>query len=530
MNVLIAEPMAPAGVELFRSQPGWNIIVSNPKEYAQHLAECDALLVRSAVQVTKAVLEKAPKLRVIGRAGVGVDNVDLEAATEAGVLVMNTPGGNAVSVAEHTLALMLAMARHIPQANASTCGGKWEKKKLMGNELRGKTLGIVGLGSIGREVVKRARAFEMRVVANDPYVTSKIAQDLEVELVPLDALYAASDYISLHVAATPETSGMLSAAAFEKMKHGVRIVNCARGELVDEAALRAAVDSGKVAGAALDVFSAEPPPAGFILFGNPNVMATPHIAGSTEEAQEIVGVRIAEQVVEYLKNGVAVNAVNMPALSPERFRALRPYAELAGKLGHFAAHIAVGNPRRMRLTYFGKIAEGNTSLLRSAGLAGALSRSSAAKTNMVNAMQIAEQRGWDVAEAHEKQSVNIDTIRIELETDGGVTTVEGSVLLDKPRLTQVNGIFCELALSGPLVFMINQDVPGVIGHVGTVLGRNAINIANFSLGRRDAPLAPGEPLEALALVATDEVVGEPVLEQLRHNPAVKFARSVDFHG
>ena len=521
--------MAPAGVELFRSQPGWNIIVSNPKEYAQHLAECDALLVRSAVQVGKAVLEKAPKLRVIGRAGVGVDNVDLEAATEAGVLVMNTPGGNAVSVAEHTLALMLAMARHIPQANASTTGGKWEKKKLMGNELRGKTLGIVGLGSIGREVVKRARAFEMRVVANDPYVTSKIAQDCEVELVSLDALYSLSDYISLHVAATPETSGMLSAAAFEKMKPGVRIVNCARGELVDEAALRAAVDSGKVAGAALDVFSAEPPPPGYLPFGNPNVLATPHIAGSTEEAQEIVGVRIAEQVVEYLKNGIAVNAVNMPALSPERFRALRPYAELAGKLGHFAAHIAIGNPRRMRLTYFGKLAEGNTSLLRSAGLAGALSRSSAAKTNMGNAMQIAEHRGWDVAEAHEKQSVNIDTIRVELETEGGTTTVEGSVFLDKPRLTRVNGIFCELALSGPLVFMINQDVPGVIGHVGTVLGRNAINIANFSLGRRDAPLAPGDPLEALALVATDELVSESVLEELRQNPAVKIARSVDFH-
>src|SRR5271157_6428449 len=340
MNVLIAEPMAPAGVELFRSQPGWNIIVAKPKEYAQHLAECDALLVRSAVQVTQAVLEKAPKLRVIGRAGVGVDNVDLEAATEAGVLVMNTPGGNAVSVAEHTLALMLAMARHIPQANASTCGGKWEKKKLMGNELRGKTLGIVGLGSIGREVVKRARAFEMRVVANDPYVTSKLAQDLEVELVSLDALYASSDYISLHVAATPETSGMLSAAAFEKMKPGVRIVNCARGELVDEAALLAAMECGKVAGVSLDVFSAEPPPAGFPLFASDAVLATPHIGGSTEEAQEIVGVRIAEQVVEYLKNGVAINAVNMPSLSPEQYRELGPYVSLAERLGAFASYIA----------------------------------------------------------------------------------------------------------------------------------------------------------------------------------------------
>src|SRR5258705_3164478 len=237
MNILIAEPLALAGIELFQSQPGWNTIVSNPKEYERHLAEADALVVRSAVQVTKEVLAQAPKLRVIGRAGVGVDNVDLEAATAAGVLVMNTPGGNAISVAEHTLALMLAMARHIPQANASTRGGKWEKKKFLGNELRGKTLGVVGLGSIGREVVKRARAFEMRIVSHDPYVTAKIANDLGVELVDLNELYAESDYITLHVAATPETQRMLSREAFSKMKDGVRIVNCARGELVDEGAL-----------------------------------------------------------------------------------------------------------------------------------------------------------------------------------------------------------------------------------------------------------------------------------------------------
>src|SRR5438105_6479278 len=232
MNILIAEPLAPAGIELFKSQPGWNTIVSNPKEYAQHLAGADALLVRSAVQVNRSVLENAPKLRVIGRAGVGVDNVDLDAATDAGVLVMNTPGGNAISVAEHTLGMMLAMARHIPQANASTRAGKWEKKKFMGGELRRKTLGIVGLGSIGREVVKRARAFEMRIVAHDPYVTSHIAKDLGVELMSLGELYSQSDYITLHVSLTPETENLLSTKAFEQMKSGVRIVNCARGELI----------------------------------------------------------------------------------------------------------------------------------------------------------------------------------------------------------------------------------------------------------------------------------------------------------
>jgi D-3-phosphoglycerate dehydrogenase len=527
MNILIAEPVSPAGIELFRSQPGWNTVVSNPKEYAQHLADADALLVRSAVQVNRAVLEKAPRLKVIGRAGVGVDNVDLDAATEAGVLVMNTPGGNAISVAEHTLALMLAMARHIPQANASTRAGKWEKKKFMGNELRGKTLGIIGLGSIGREVVKRARAFEMRILAHDPYVTSKIAEDLAVELVSLPELYGASDYISLHVAATPETQGMLNRPAFAQMKPGVRLVNCARGELVDEAALKEAIDSGKVADAALDVFAHEPAQAASPLFASDAVLATPHIGGSTEEAQEIVGVRIAEQVVEYLKSGVAINAVNMPALSPEQYRALGPYAELAERLGNFAAHVACGNPRRVRLMYFGKIADSNTNLLRSAGLAGLLSRSSPRRVNLVNAMQIAEQRGWSVSEAREPRSVHTDSIRLELETDDAVTAVEGAVFFGKPRLTQVDGILCEVALGGCLIFMKNQDVPGVIGHVGTVLGRNRINIANFSLGRRDAPTTPGEPLEAVAVVSTDELVSEDVLGQLRENPAVRFARSVE---
>ena len=528
MNILIAEPMAAAGIELLKAQPGWNIIVSNPKEYAQHLAEADALLVRSAVQVTPAVLEKAPKLRAIGRAGVGVDNVDLDAATAAGVLVMNTPGGNAVSVAEHAMALMLVLARHISQADASMHAGKWEKKKLMGHELRGKTLGILGLGSIGRELVKRARAFEMRILAHDPYVTSKIAQDLGIELVEVARLYAEADYISLHMASTPETQGFLNRDAFAAMKTGVKIVNCARGELVDETALQEAIVAGKVGGAALDVFNVEPPPAGFPLFEGNAVVATPHIGGSTEEAQEIVGVRIAEQLLEYLKNGVAINAVNMPAVSPEQYRALSPYATLAERLGVFAAHVATGNPRGLRIVYSGKVFNMGSGLLRNAALAGALSRSTANKANYVNALQLAEHRGWEIHEHHDKFSGPMDSLRLELETDRGVTTVEGVVLLGKPRMMQVDGIFCEAALSGCLVFMKNRDVPGVIGHVGSVLGQNKINIANFSLGRREAPSAPGEPAEAVAVVSTDELVPESVLDQLRHNAAVMSARSVQF--
>ena len=528
MTVLVAEPLAEAAVALLKSQPGWNTIVSSPKEYSNHLAEADALIVRSAVQVNQSVLDKAPRLRVIGRAGVGVDNVDLEAATAAGVLVMNTPGGNSISVAEHTLALMLAMARHIPEATQSTTGGKWEKKKFMGSELRGKALGIVGLGSIGREVVKRARAFEMRVQAYDPYVTAQIAKDLGVALVDLPTLYAESDYITLHVALTPETDHMLSHEAFAQMKPGVRIVNCARGELVDDEALRQAIDSGKVGSAALDVFAVEPPPAGYALFAGSKVLATPHIGGSTEEAQEIVGVRIAEQIVEYLKNGVALNAVNMPAISPEQYRTLGPYINVAERLGNFAAYLAAGHTKTVRLAYFGRIGENNTNLLRNAGLAGVLKRSVSERANLINAMQIAGQRGWNLAERHEARSGPTDSIRLELETDCGVTVVEGAVLLGKPRLIQVDGIYCEAPLSGHLIFMKNQDVPGVIGHVGTVLGRNQINIANFSLGRREVPAAPGEPLEAVAVVSTDDVVPERVLQQLRENPAVKLARSVEF--
>jgi len=528
MNILVAEPLSPAGIELLKSQKDWNTIVSNPKEYAAHLATADALVVRSAVQVTAEVLAKAPKLRVIGRAGVGVDNVDLNAATAAGVLVMNTPGGNAVSVAEHALAVMLAMARHIAPANASTRSGKWEKKKFLGSELRGKTLGIIGLGSIGREVVKRARAFEMSIAAHDPYVTSQLAQDIGVELVSLDELYAKSDYITLHVSLTPETERMFSRAAFAKMKTGVRILNIARGELIDDEALSEAIASGKVAGAALDVFATDPPPAGYPLFALDSVIATPHIGGSTEEAQEIVGVRIAEQLVEYLKNGVAINAVNMPALSPEQYRTLGPYIDLAERLGVFAAHIALGHPKAVRLTYLGHIAQNSTHVIRNAGVAGVLKRSLGQRANLINAMQIASERGWNVGEHHDRRSVHTDSVRLELDTDSGVTVVEGIVLLDRPRLLQVDGIYCEATLSGNLVFMKNNDVPGVIGSVGTVLGKNQINIANFSLGRRDEPTRPGEPLEAVAVVSTDAPVPEKVLAQLRENPAVKLAKSVEF--
>ena len=527
MKILVAEPIAPAGIELLKQQPGWDVVVSDPKGYQEHLADADALLVRSVVKVDKAVLAKSPKLRVIGRAGVGVDNVDCNAATAAGVLVMNTPGGNAVSVAEHTLGLMLAMARFIPQANASTKGGKWEKKKFMGSELRGKTLGVVGLGSIGREVVKRARGFEMKIVAADPFVSPASALDLGVNLVTLDELYKSSDYITLHVALTTETHGMINDANIAKMKKGVRIVNCARGELIEPEALKRGVESGHVAGAALDVFQVEPPAAGDALFGLDAVLATPHIGGSTEEAQEIVGVRIVEQVIDYLKNGVALNAVNLPGMTAEQYRAVSPYITLAEHLGVFASWAATGNPTAVRLVYRGKIADQNTALVRNAGIAGVLSRSMQHRANVVNALQYAQDRGLVFAERHEARTDHIDTIRLELETDAGVSAVEGAVVMDKARLLQVDGIRCEARLEGHLLFLKTDDVPGVIGFVGGVLGKNGINIANFSFGRQDAAAA-GKEVQSISLLETDSAVPDTVLKQLLENKAVKIARIVEF--
>ena len=526
MKVVIAEPLAPAAIEEFQAQKGWDIIVSNPKEYAAHLADCDALVVRSAVKVNKAVLDQAPKLRVIGRAGVGVDNVDMGAATAAGVLVMNTPGGNAVSVAEHTLAFMLSMARMVPQASASTKSGKWEKKKFLGNELRGKTLGVIGLGAIGREVVVRARAFEMKIVACDPFINTQTAENMGVELVDLDGLYARADYISLHVGVTPETRGMVNTAAIAKMKDGVRIVNCARGELVDQDALLAGLQSGKVAGAALDVFDPEPPPAELPLLAHENLFASPHIGGSTEEAQEIVGIRIAQQMVEYLANGVAISAVNMPALSPDQYKTVGPWLDVAERLGKFASFIAVGNPKSVRMTYSGAFAESGSNLIRNAGLAGVLARSLSGRANIVNAMQIAGDRGLQVEERHETRDLHVDALALDLETEKGTTSVEGTLVLGKPRLIRVDGIPMEASLAGNLTFLRNEDVPGVIGHVGTVLGTNAVNIANFALGRQQAPTKPGAPLEAIAIVETDATPGDEVLKQLAGHPAVLVVRTV----
>ena len=331
MKIIVADKISDRGLELLR-ETGWNVVTPTAADLAGELADADGLVIRSATKATAALLEKSPKLRVIGRAGVGVDNVDVEAATHRGIVVMNTPGGNAVSVAEHTLALMLGSARAVPQANASIQAGRWEKSGFSGTEMLGKTLGLVGLGRVGTEVARRARALEMKVLAYDPYVTPAAAREVEVELVSLDELLQRSDVVSLHTALNSTTDKMINAAAIAKMKKGARLVNCARGELIDEAALAEALKSGQLAGAALDTFAVEPP-KNSPLVGLPNVIATPHIAGSTAEAQEAVGTAIAQQVRDYLSEGLIRNAVNMPALSPDQYGRLRPYLELGERLG-----------------------------------------------------------------------------------------------------------------------------------------------------------------------------------------------------
>ncbi len=527
MNILIADAVSAAAVAVLRSEPDWNVIVSSPKEFTSHLADADALLVRSAVQVTKEVLEQAPRLRVIGRAGVGVDNVDQGAATARGVVVMNTPGGNAISVAEHTLALMLALARPVAQASASTKAGKWEKKKFMGTELNGKTLGIIGLGNIGMEVARRARPFGMKVIAHDPFVSRELAKDRGVEMVALDELYSASDYVSLHLAVTADTKKLLNQQAFAKMKHGVRIINCARGELIDQDALEEALRAGKVAGAALDVFAHEPP-GDSPLLAHENVIATPHIGGSTEEAQETIGIRISEQVRDFLKFGVITNAVNMPSISAEQHRQLHPYLELAERLGSFVTQISTGGPNRVNIVYSGNFGESNTSLIRNAALAGILNRFLSQKANLINAAQVAAARGFGVHETRQGRTLFSDSLSLVLETADGKRSVEGTVFPGgSPRLISVDGIYVETALIGHMVFLKNQDVPGVIGRVGSILGDNKINIADFSLGRRENQKQPDGPAEAVAVVRVDGALPDSVLQQLCQIPAVGFARAVE---
>jgi D-3-phosphoglycerate dehydrogenase len=520
MKIVVADKISERGVELLR-QPGWTVVSSRPGEAAADLADADALIVRSATRVTSELLEKAPRLRVVGRAGVGVDNIDLEAATRRGVLVMSTPGGNAISVAEHTFALLLALARQVPRLDAAIRAGRWEKSSAAGTELRGKTLGLIGLGRIGSEVARRARAFEMRVLAFDPYISEAAAREVGVDLVSLPHLLAESDFVSLHAALSPATQNLVNAGTLAKMKPGARLINAARGELVDEAALADALKSGHLAGAALDVF-AEEPPKNSPLTGLPNLIATPHVAGSTAEAQEEVGTLIAQQVRDFLAEGVIRNAVNLPALSAEQYRRVRPYLELAERLGSLVSQAAAVRPARIRIRYAGEVAEAGTHLLRSAVLTGILNAVLDEKVNLVNAAAVAASRGLTVLEETRRREHGFpNTLEVAALPEPGSAakgfTAEGTVLHDaSPRVLQIDGISLEAQLAGTILYVRNRDEPGVIGQIGTLLGKQGVNIATFALGRRDT--APGA--EAVSLVRLDGEVSESAVEPIRKISAV----------
>ncbi len=530
MKVVVAEKISPSAVDLLR-EPRWTVVTPDQLEgkLASQLASADALIVRSAVQVNEELLAKARKLRVIGRAGVGVDNIDLDAATRKGIAVMNTPGANAVAVAEHTLAMMLAMARHIGRANELMHAGRWEKKSLQGTELRGKTLGIVGLGRIGMEVARRARAFGMEIVAHDPFVSTAVAKEQGIRMAKLEEIYAAADYLTLHVGLTPQTTGMINADSLKKMKRGMRLVNCARGELVDETALAHALKQSHLAGAALDVFSEEP------LKNSPlaamdNVILTPHIGGSTYEAQEAVGYQIALQVKEYLKHGVIQNAVNVPSVSHDEYVELQPYIVLAERLGAFLAQVSEGTLEEISLRYSGHVADGKTDLIRNAAIQGILNEGLEEKANLVNAAAIASSRGLRIHEARKPKGSSGgagSVLSVLLKTSAEEHLVKGAVLhKDAPRLLHVDGIDVEAPLERNLIYLRNRDVPGVIGKVGTILGQHKINIADFSLGRRVGDGKPGTPREAIAVVHVDGPVPELVLAELRKISAVEQAKAI----
>ncbi len=530
MKIVLAEKVSPATLAVFAAEPGWEVLTHDKLGNADSgglpaaLAEADALVVRSAVQVDDALMEKAPKLRVIGRAGVGVDNIDAEAATRRGIVVMNTPGANAVAVAELTLALMLALARKLPTANATMHAGKWEKKSLQGAELRGKTLGILGLGRIGLEVAKRARGFGLEIIGSDPFVSAAVARENGILLLPVDELFAKADYLTLHVGLTPQTHGIINPKTLASMKKGVRIVNCARGELVDDAALVAALKSGQVAGAALDVFTVEPPKdSPYAEFDN--VILTPHIAGSTAEAQEAVGIQIAMQVREYLKLGVVQNAVNLPSLSHEEYVQLAPYIDLAGRLGSFLAQTGNGGIESIHLIYGGALADSKTDLVRNAAIEGLLQGSE--NVNRINAAAVAQERGIRIHEdKHESHRGGAATVlTLELHAASGTRHATATVIHgEQPRLLEFDGIDIEAPLEGNLLVCRNLDVPGVIGRIGTILGEQGVNIANFALGRERAG---SKPVKALAVVQVDAPVSGKVLEALHTIEALLEARLVE---
>jgi D-3-phosphoglycerate dehydrogenase len=523
-KVLIADKMSGRAAEILRER-GLEVDVRTglaKDELIACIGGYDGLAVRSATKVTADVLAAADNLKVIGRAGIGVDNVDVKAATARGIVVMNTPFGNSITTAEHAIALMLALARQIPQANASTHAGKWEKNRFMGVELAGKTLGIVGCGNIGSIVADRAQGLKMRVIAHDPYLSPERAEQLGVERVELDQLFARADIITLHAPATELTRGIINKVNLAKTKRGVRIINCARGALVVEADLVEALHSGQVAAAALDVFATEPATEN-PLFGMEQVIATPHLGASTIEAQEKVALQIAEQLADYLMEGSVVNALNMPSVSAEEMPKLRPYMGIARQIGSFAGQITETAIREVSIEYLGQAARVNSQPLTALVLEGLLSPL-LASVNMVNATTVARERGIEVREVRNERAGSYQTlIRLSVTTEARSRTVSGTLFNgDAPRIVEIEGIAMDARVGPHMLFLNNRDQPGFIGALGTILGDAGINIATFHLGRD----APGG--NAIALVEVDEPPPDAVLERVGRLPQVVRARALQF--
>ena len=528
-KVLIADKLSPAAVAIFKER-GVDADVKtglSKEELLKIVDQYDGIAIRSATKLTADVLKAAKNLKVVGRAGIGVDNVDIPAATAAGVIVMNTPFGNSITTAEHAISLMLALARELPAANASTQAGKWEKNRFMGVEITGKVLGLIGAGNIGSIVADRAKGLKMRVIAFDPYLSQERANDLGIEKVELNDLLARADFITLHVPMTPETKNILSADALAKTKKGVRIINCARGGLIDENALKAAIDNGHVAGAALDVFEVEPAKEN-ILFGNEKVVATPHLGASTTEAQENVALQVAEQISDYLLTGAITNALNMPSISASEAQKVRPWISLAEKLGSFAGQLTGTSLTGVEVVYEGTPSMLNTRALTQAALAGML-KPMLSEVNMVNAPVIAKERGIKVSETRrDAQGVYEGYIKLvvtmsDAKGDSSTRRVAGTVFSDgRPRLIQIKDINLDASFAPHMLYIVNEDKPGFIGKLGTMLGDAKVNIANFTLGRS----APGQ--DAIALIEVDDPVPTAVADAVAKLPEVKHARPLAF--
>jgi len=526
-RVLISDALSETAVNVFRDR-GIEVefqpkLGPDKEKLAKLVGEFDGLAIRSATKVTPKVIAAANgKLKVIGRAGIGVDNVDLPAATAAGIIVMNTPFGNSITTAEHAIAMLMACARQIPAADQSTQAGKWEKSRFMGVEITGKTLGVIGCGNIGSVVASRAIGLAMRVIAYDPFLSPERAAELGVEKMELGDLFHRADFITLHTPLTDKTRNIIDANAIEKMRAGVRIVNCARGGLVDEVALRAALDSGKVAGAAIDVFLEEPAKEN-VLFGAPNVVCTPHLGAATNEAQENVAVQIAEQMADYLTHGAVRNALNMPSVSAEEAPRLMPFVKLAEQLGSFAGQLTETGASEVRLEYAGMVAEMNTRALTSAALAGFL-QPQLQTVNMVSAPTYARERGIHVEETRREQYGAYETyIRFTVVTERQERSVAGTVFSDgKPRIIQIKGINMEAELSPRMLYITNYDRPGFIGHLGSLLGKNGINIARMQFGR------DSEGGNAIALISVDQPVPAELMQAINRLEHVQQVKPLAF--